>query len=727
MVLRRSLRRPLPRMAGVLVCLLALLMAAAPPGMVRAAAPTLTLDPDHGLCDDRVVARGSGFPVGSAIVLQRDADNGPALARATVGDDGAFAVAFTLACGESVAGGTALTIVAGPDKAGGPATGSARASATFTVQAVAGDAAWAAVRRGATPAERPIYRPTWLPERFGGTAQFTVNPSYGAFYRTAAGERLIFASGDLFGRAPDPAPVGAVPVRVHGLPGYLIETAEPATIAVGWAEAGGTYVVRDEQRTGGMPLGSGELLQVVDSLAPVGADGTVAPRCFAETGRCVDGRFLAYWLAHGGLALNGYPLGDAGFETLEDGRAYTVQYFERTRLEYHPENAAPDDVLLGQLGRAIHPAPPPAAPLAEARYFAETGHNLRAGFRAYWEANGGLAQFGYPLTEEFPAQLEDGKTYTVQYFERARFEYHPENPAPDDVLLGQFGRRLFATSFLAPFPGQPPTCRAADLEGSAGYGVGTGSAGGVIALTNRGAAPCAFSGTPRVEVVDDAGRALAAPVARQDVPVRCSGGPQAPGPCPAQWALAVPPGSQATAFWNLFNYCAPPDAPPLSFRVTLPDDGGQFTAHIADADGHRLTGTRCDAPGQAAELLVEPLAFEAGREPAFGALQTYFGFLNLHGYREAYAMLSPALQARQSYGDFVAGFADTARDTVAVEMIAPTGDRRWTATVRLAARQTDGTVRYFRGTYEVAQVAAGGDAPPGTLVERLTGASIAPE
>ncbi len=50
-----------------------------------------------------------------------------------------------------------------------------------------------------------------------------------------------------------------------------------------------------------------------------------------------------------------------------------------------------------------------------------------------------------------------------------------------------------------------------------------------------------------------------------------------------------------------------------------------------------------------------------------------------------------------------------------------------TATVRLAARQTDGTMRYFRGTYEVAQVAAGGDAPLGTLEERITGASIAPE
>ncbi|CAA9557420.1 MAG: hypothetical protein AVDCRST_MAG18-791 [uncultured Thermomicrobiales bacterium] len=39
--------------------------------------------------------------------------------------------------------------------------------------------------------------------------------------------------------------------------------------------------------------------------------------------------------------------------------------------------------------------------------------------------------------------LEDGKQYRVQWFERARFEYHPENAAPNDILLGQFGRVVY--------------------------------------------------------------------------------------------------------------------------------------------------------------------------------------------------------------------------------------------------------------------------------------------
>ncbi|MFN8512354.1 MAG: kelch repeat-containing protein [Chloroflexia bacterium] len=167
-------------------------------------------------------------------------------------------------------------------------------------------------------------------------------------------------------------------------------------------------------------------------------------RCFAETGRCMHGSFLTYWDQHGGLAINGYPLSEPFAERLEDGKVYLVQYFERVRMEYHPENNAPFDVLLGQFGRRIHPADPAATPIPGGRYFVETGHNVPESFYTYWEAHGGLAQFGFPLTEVITETLEDGKQYEVQYFERARFERHPENNAPYDILLGQFGRRILA-------------------------------------------------------------------------------------------------------------------------------------------------------------------------------------------------------------------------------------------------------------------------------------------
>jgi hypothetical protein len=174
--------------------------------------------------------------------------------------------------------------------------------------------------------------------------------------------------------------------------------------------------------------------------------GSQAAACFVQTGTCMTGRFLDYWQQHGGLARNGYPLGYPFTQQLEDGKQYTVQYFERVRLEAHPENQPPYDFLLGQFGRHFHPADPPVDVQPGAVYVQETGHNLSGPFRDYWQANGGLAQFGYPISEELQEQLEDGHTYTVQYFERARFELHPENQPPYDVLLGQFGRRILAES-----------------------------------------------------------------------------------------------------------------------------------------------------------------------------------------------------------------------------------------------------------------------------------------
>lgn len=182
---------------------------------------------------------------------------------------------------------------------------------------------------------------------------------------------------------------------------------------------------------------------------PAAGASSPAPRCFAATGRCIAGRFLDYWEAHGGLARHGLPLSAAFTQVLADGKPYTVQYFERSRFELHPENAAPDDVQLGQLGRALRPADPPDGPprgpgVQDGRYFPETGHWVGGRFFDYWYAQGGLAQFGYPLTAAFAERLDDGNVYTVQYFERARFEYHPENPFPDDLLLGQFGRKVYA-------------------------------------------------------------------------------------------------------------------------------------------------------------------------------------------------------------------------------------------------------------------------------------------
>ncbi len=93
----------------------------------------------------------------------------------------------------------------------------------------------------------------------------------------------------------------------------------------------------------------GPLLALVQ-VTPAAAQ---TERCFPETGFCVRGRFLERWTNFGGLAINGYPITPERVETLEDGKQYTVQWFERVRMELHPENPPPYDVLLGQFGRRI--------------------------------------------------------------------------------------------------------------------------------------------------------------------------------------------------------------------------------------------------------------------------------------------------------------------------------------------------------------------------------------
>jgi hypothetical protein len=62
---------------------------------------------------------------------------------------------------------------------------------------------------------------------------------------------------------------------------------------------------------------------------------------------------------------------------------------------------------------------PSASAQSNARYFSATGHYLRGAFRSFWERNGGLGIFGYPLTEEY---IRKSDKRIVQYFERARLE-----------------------------------------------------------------------------------------------------------------------------------------------------------------------------------------------------------------------------------------------------------------------------------------------------------------
>lgn len=194
-------------------------------------------------------------------------------------------------------------------------------------------------------------------------------------------------------------------------------------------------------------------------------------RCFPETQQCIRGRFRQYWEQHGGLPVFGYPVSPQ-----QPGQTYVQQWFERARFELHPQNPAPYDVLLARLGdqrlqqlgvdwRTDFPSGR-GAPDEDCLDFSQTNQSVcnkryQAGqciggclinFRHYWETHGlefdgrpgtsyaeSLALFGLPLSSAYIDMDATGGRVMVQWFERVRFEWHPNNPEEFRVLLGRLG------------------------------------------------------------------------------------------------------------------------------------------------------------------------------------------------------------------------------------------------------------------------------------------------
>jgi hypothetical protein len=177
-------------------------------------------------------------------------------------------------------------------------------------------------------------------------------------------------------------------------------------------------------------------LALVSWPQPVLADDHT--RFFPETGMSVSFGFKRYFEERGGLEVFGYPITP---EVQEHG--FTVQYFQRARFEYHPEHAGTIyEVQLGLLGDILTSDRefPKAAPVTNTetqRYFPETGHIVSGAFLRFFNTRGGLDIFGYPISEVIQ---ENGRS--VQYFQRSRFEYHPQLPAQFQITLGLLGEEL---------------------------------------------------------------------------------------------------------------------------------------------------------------------------------------------------------------------------------------------------------------------------------------------
>ncbi len=215
------------------------------------------------------------------------------------------------------------------------------------------------------------------------------------------------------------------------------------------------------------------LLLVLVSSTTLFLPARAASRCFPETQQCLDGQIRAYWEANGGLPVFGFPVSIEGPELNRDtGNTYQTQWMERNRMEIHPENTAPYNVLLGRLGDdrlrqlAIDWQTLPKANPGAPHFFAASGHAIaHEPFWRYWSTRGlelgdrgvsereSLALFGLPISEPRTETNSSGDTVLTQWFERARFEDH----GAKGVLLGLLGNevRAGAAPTIPNYPATP--------------------------------------------------------------------------------------------------------------------------------------------------------------------------------------------------------------------------------------------------------------------------------
>ncbi|GAC1544174.1 MAG: hypothetical protein NVS2B7_18340 [Herpetosiphon sp.] len=198
-----------------------------------------------------------------------------------------------------------------------------------------------------------------------------------------------------------------------------------------------------------------------------------SPLCFPTVPaitQCIDGRFREFWNDNGALPIFGYPITDQQSEVNRDtGHSYQTQWFERNRLELHPDNPRPYDVLLGRLGaellarqgRGFEGIPAGVVIAGRCRMFtvADRQQAVCDPFLKYWEDHGlrfagqigtsyaeSLALFGLPLTYPRMETNPNGDTVLTQWFERARFEYH----GAAGVLLGLLGNETQGRTTIGP-------------------------------------------------------------------------------------------------------------------------------------------------------------------------------------------------------------------------------------------------------------------------------------
>jgi hypothetical protein len=178
------------------------------------------------------------------------------------------------------------------------------------------------------------------------------------------------------------------------------------------------------------------LILLLSFWSPVSAQ-TLASKYFSETGHNVTGEFLAFYNANANATfLYGYPITEQF--TSRDGK--TVQYFQRARFEYDSTMPEGQRVRLTPLGREtfVSTGILNVNNTFACRTYAETGYSVCFAFLEFFDQNGGVAQFGYPISG-----FEYHENKLVQYFERTRIEWQPWRAEDQRVVISDLGRVYF--------------------------------------------------------------------------------------------------------------------------------------------------------------------------------------------------------------------------------------------------------------------------------------------
>lgn len=162
-------------------------------------------------------------------------------------------------------------------------------------------------------------------------------------------------------------------------------------------------------------------------------------RYFPETGHLVSGEFLdAYERVEDPQLLYGYPITEM-FRDPTTG--YYIQYFQKARFELHMDAPAELRVKLTPIGQFIYNAGATIPKLESSlgcQFFPETGYQVCYSFLEFFKKYGGVAQFGYPISN-----FEDRNGRIVQFFQIASLEWHPELPPGKQVVVSNLGAEYF--------------------------------------------------------------------------------------------------------------------------------------------------------------------------------------------------------------------------------------------------------------------------------------------